>query len=348
MRQFSSGAPQTSVANSTICRSAQYPSDPAAVRSRNPQCPPCGVTCTRTNGFCVELGLAERRGRDERIVFGGDDQRRHADAIDDAHRAGAVVVVLGAREAEVRRGVGLVELAHGPDLVEPVEREAVREALRPSAASAPSVRARSSTDRRCCCAARARARTPPAPSPARPRRRLAAPAAARRRNRRPASARGCRRASSRRRRCAAMPSRATSSRITKPASCGQARMIEARREVLGAAAVALIQPDDVEAAREGLVGDAAHVVRGARSLEPVQQDQQRMARSRSGCQWQCASTRVSAATSNSRSSGGGRAGNVAACAPAVDRHPVAAAAQPPGHVVNHREWGTVSAADRCG
>jgi hypothetical protein len=42
--------------------------------------------------------------------------------------------------------------------------------------------------------------------------------------------------------------------------------------MLGSAAIALIEADDVEAAAKRLVGDTQHVVRIARSLEPVQRD----------------------------------------------------------------------------
>jgi hypothetical protein len=45
--------------------------------------------------------------------------------------------------------------------------------------------------------------------------------------------------------------------------------------MLGAAAVALIQAHDVEAARPGLGGDAAHVMGVARAFEAVQGDERR-------------------------------------------------------------------------
>src|ERR1700681_4899921 len=59
-----------------------------------------------------DLGLAKSLRRNEWVVLGGDDQGRKPDAIDDAHRAGAMVIVLGVLEAEVRRRVRFVELAH--------------------------------------------------------------------------------------------------------------------------------------------------------------------------------------------------------------------------------------------
>src|SRR5262245_42266889 len=47
--------------------------------------------------------VPERLVRDERIVLRGDDQGRHLDPVDHAQGRGAVIVVLGAGEAEVRR-----------------------------------------------------------------------------------------------------------------------------------------------------------------------------------------------------------------------------------------------------
>ena len=53
------------------------------------------------------------------------------------------------------------------------------------------------------------------------------------------------------------------------------RVIEPARQVLGTAAIALIEADDVEAGGQGLVGHAAHVVREARAFQPVQHQQRR-------------------------------------------------------------------------
>src|SRR5437764_14760895 len=52
--------------------------------------------------------------RDKRIVSRRENQRRHADLVYDPHRARAMVVIGRAIEAVVRRGVGLVALAHCP------------------------------------------------------------------------------------------------------------------------------------------------------------------------------------------------------------------------------------------
>jgi hypothetical protein len=49
-------------------------------------------------------------------------------------------------------------------------------------------------------------------------------------------------------------------------------MIEAARQPFGAAAIALIEPDDVPAGGPRLVRDAAHVVRHAGAFKAVQQD----------------------------------------------------------------------------
>ena len=86
--------------------------------------------------------VVERRRRHERIVCGRQDQRRHADVLDHAQRAGAMVVVSGVAEAVMGGGVGLVELAHGPDARQRLQRERPRDAPPPSAASAPSGSAR--------------------------------------------------------------------------------------------------------------------------------------------------------------------------------------------------------------
>src|SRR5467141_1955602 len=75
-----------------------------------------------------EPWIVERLRRHERIVFGRDDERRDADAIDDSHRAGAMVIILGVAEAEVRRRVGLVELADGLDRVQLRQVEGARTA----------------------------------------------------------------------------------------------------------------------------------------------------------------------------------------------------------------------------
>src|SRR5689334_18223284 len=62
-------------------------------------------------GVVGQPRIAEGARWDERIVFGRDDQRRDADAIDDPHRACSMVVVFGIREPEVRRRIRLVEIA---------------------------------------------------------------------------------------------------------------------------------------------------------------------------------------------------------------------------------------------
>jgi hypothetical protein len=75
--------------------------------------------CAKTDSdrfVAGDAGIPERVGGDERIVVGGDDERRHADPIDHAHGARAVVVVFGVPESEVGRSIHLVEIAHCPDL----------------------------------------------------------------------------------------------------------------------------------------------------------------------------------------------------------------------------------------
>jgi len=70
-----------------------------------------------------DFGSAEWRVGHERIISGGDDQRRNANASDDAQRAGAMIVVGRVAEAVMRRGIRLVECAHGPDAAQRLERE---------------------------------------------------------------------------------------------------------------------------------------------------------------------------------------------------------------------------------
>ena len=53
-------------------------------------------------------------------------------------------------------------------------------------------------------------------------------------------------------------------------------MKEARGEMLGVAAIALVEPHDVLPAGEGLRGEAAHVVRVGGPIEAVQDEQRRM------------------------------------------------------------------------
>src|SRR5687768_13867933 len=53
-------------------------------------------------------------------------------------------------------------------------------------------------------------------------------------------------------------------------------MIEAGREMFGAPAIALVETDDIEAARPRLGGQSAHVMSFARALEAVQRDQRRV------------------------------------------------------------------------
>src|SRR5436190_16521995 len=65
-----------------------------------------------------DLRIAKGLRRDERVVFGGDDESGDADAMDDAHGAGAMIVVFFVAESEVRRRVRAIERAHGFDPVQ--------------------------------------------------------------------------------------------------------------------------------------------------------------------------------------------------------------------------------------
>ena len=57
---------------------------------------------------------------------------------------------------------------------------------------------------------------------------------------------------------------------------GQPRVKQPLRQMFGVAAVALVQPHDVHAARERLGGEPAHVVRLARSVQAVEGDERRV------------------------------------------------------------------------
>ena len=56
----------------------------------------------------------------------------------------------------------------------------------------------------------------------------------------------------------------------------QARVVQPRSEMLGPAAVALIEQQDAEAGTKSLCREAAHVMRAAGSLEPVERQQHRV------------------------------------------------------------------------
>ena len=177
-----------------------------------------------------------------------------------------MVVVGGVAEAVVRRRIGLVELAHGPDAAERFHRVSHRETPPPSAASAPSGCARSSTGRGCSTAAPAPRRTPPGPSSATRRRPPSAPAERHRRARRPASAPGCRRASSRRRRARECRSASISSRMTNSGSWVRPEWYRPRDRCSVLPQLRWLRRTTFQPACPGLVGDAAHVVRRCSSL----------------------------------------------------------------------------------
>src|SRR5262245_35501928 len=102
---------------------------PIAIVLTRPRTDKAAVAAVRTDRqpdprISGHRGIVKRRWRDERVVFGGDDERRHADAIDDPHRAGSVVVVFGAEESEVRRREVFVEFPHGLHRLQFLEIEA--------------------------------------------------------------------------------------------------------------------------------------------------------------------------------------------------------------------------------
>src|SRR6266545_1202074 len=61
-------------------------------------------------------------------------------------------------------------------------------------------------------------------------------------------------------------------------------MIEAARQPLGPAAVALVEPNDIPAARPRLVRDAAHVMRRARPFKAMEENERPPSRWRFGGQ----------------------------------------------------------------
>src|SRR5262245_59031775 len=67
--------------------------------------------------------IAKRFHRHEWIVFGGEDERWHRDAIDHPHGARPMVVVGGISKTVIRSRVSLVELADGPDAAQRFETE---------------------------------------------------------------------------------------------------------------------------------------------------------------------------------------------------------------------------------
>ena len=82
--------------------------------------------------------IVEGPGRHERVILGCDDEGGNANPVDDAHRAGAMVIVLGAVEAELRGGEHFVELTDGADLGQAASPGTGRGGSAPCAASAPS------------------------------------------------------------------------------------------------------------------------------------------------------------------------------------------------------------------
>ena len=95
------------------------------------------------------------------------------------------------------------------------------------------------------------------------------------------------------------------------------------REMLGVAAIPLVQPYHIHAARERLRGESAHVVRIARSVQAVQRDERRT----------LTSVRLPMAVGGDTRPGGDvevapdrrrQARKISRVAPAVERHAVTA------------------------
>src|SRR6266545_3980742 len=200
--------------------------------------------------------------------------RRDADPADHAHRAGAVVVVLGILELEVRRGEDLVELPHRPYRREPFDGKGPR--IQGGLASHPRPQVLHEI--------------PLIDDVERPLERVDAVRDLEDRRHGahcPQRARRVRAEISRQ-----LQREVSSQRVAgdddavdavaradlvhhKDRIVRQPRVIEAGREVLGAAAVALVQEHGIESCGVCLFGDPRHVMRGARALETVQHDERR-------------------------------------------------------------------------
>ena len=121
---------------STICFSPSSRRRPPIAAPTKPQWPPCALRRRSMCGLPVSFGSWNgcdgTNGSSSAVMISAGTRMRSIDA----HRAGAMIVVLGVAEAEVRRGVGLVELADGPDRVErrQIERARAELVLAPHAA----------------------------------------------------------------------------------------------------------------------------------------------------------------------------------------------------------------------
>ena len=209
-------------------------------------------------------GVAELRGRDEGVVARAQDERRDRHPIDDAEAAGPVVVVGGVPESVVRRREGLVELADGAHRGERSEVEApghgARLAPHPPlevADEVPFVDGVAPSFQGVDAERQVKGRRHGADR-AQGGRRAAAVVAGELEGQIAAERVADDREG------AGVPSTSISSRMTAAGIRGQPRVVEPLRQVLGAAAVPLVEQHDVEAGRPRLVGEPAHVVGLAR------------------------------------------------------------------------------------
>src|SRR5215510_8697475 len=98
----------------------------AVARSHEPAVSAMTARENRDTRIGHDSPIVKELRRYERVVVGRDHQRRNPDLVNDAHRAGAVVVVLGILESEMGSGVRFVELPYRANAAEPPQIETAR------------------------------------------------------------------------------------------------------------------------------------------------------------------------------------------------------------------------------
>jgi hypothetical protein len=208
----------------------------------------------------------------ERVVFRRDDEGRHRNAVHDAHRTGAMVVVVGAREAEMRRRVGVVELPHGADRPKTaeIERAGPASILAPHPAlqiphEVPLVQEIPRAFEGADAIADLENRRHRRHAAQRGRRGTAVLAGELQREVAPERVTGDHHRSN------AIHRRQLADHVFRVGR--EPGMEQTGREMLGAAAVPLVQAYDAHAAGEGLGAEALHVVGVARAVEAMEREQ---------------------------------------------------------------------------
>ena len=271
--------------------------------------------------------------RNERIVVGADDERRHGDALDHPQTAGAVVVVAGIVEAMMGRRERFVERAHGADAAQRAQIEAARRQLRLAAHAPlevadeiPFVQHVAAPLQRLHAAREVHRRRNGADGP-QDGGRLGA-VVARQLQRNVAAQRV---ADDGNRGEAVERHQLLNDRLRVG---GQSGVVEAGGQVFRPAAVALVEQHHVEAARERLVRQPAHVVRLARPFEAVEGEQRRPGRRVRLPVAVRQHPRVGRDVEVARP-GRRKRGKRALAGPREERHPVAAGGAPCRHEIVH-------------